>query len=182
MIRFLEKIRVCQFVFFILEAMSYNQSSVQKAYVNTGGFGTRSAMPFDEQLLQQPQQQQIPISPPPFHSPIAYETPVSQSSVGSHSSSSSSSTASSCGTSVEFETLRFKNNMCKSFEDDLFYCPRSLLSAQEQLTCEKMDIFMAEQMRDVQNLQQQSSSPSLSFARPKFNPYTSQSFSPAPNG
>lgn len=153
--------------------MPYNTPPPQPDYISINNFNMGSQIPLDTQQQQKQQlPQQMPISPPPFHSPLIYES-------GNRTSAGSSS-----GSSVDFDTLRYKNDMCKSFEDDLFYCPRSLLSAQEQLTCERMDMFMAEQLRECQVPQQKNvhtSSPTLGFSRPKFNPYTSQSFSPAPN-
>lgn len=83
------------------------------------------------------------------------------------------------------DTIRVKNDICKSFEDDLLYCPRSLLSKKEQIACEKLDIIMFEQFLEVRNQQGLSSSgkgiqnPNNAF--PKFNPYTSQSFNPVGN-
>lgn len=156
--------------------MPYNTPPAQSEYISINNF---NQLPTDPQqqgqpaLLQQ-QQQQIPMSPPPFNSPLVYD------------SSGSVSAGSSSGSSPDFDALKYRNDICKSFEDDLFYCPRSLLSAQEQLTCERVDLFMAEQLRDSQQQQQQQgsvnppASPKLGFQRPKFNPYTSQSFSPAP--
>lgn len=123
---------------------------MQTDYLNINNFKVGRSV-LDSQSQGQPQQQ-IPLSPPQFNSPL-----VSGSS----------------GSSVESDTLRYKNDMCKSFEDDLFYCPRSLLSAQEQVTCERMDMFLAEQFREYQMQTQLTSS-----ARPKFNPYTSESFNP----
>ncbi|GAV54578.1 hypothetical protein ZYGR_0AN00460 [Zygosaccharomyces rouxii] len=127
---------------------------MQADYMSMNNFTVGRKM-VDSQPQAQPQQQ-IPVSPPQFNSPL-----VSGSS----------------GSSVESDTLRYKSDMCKSFEDDLFYCPRSLLSAQEQITCERMDMFLAEQFREYQ-LQTQITL----NARPKFNPYTSESFNPGTHG
>lgn len=150
--------------------MPYNTPPSQSEYISINNF---NRFPTDSQQQTNPGlQQQVPVSPPPFNSPLVYE------------SSGSASATSSSGSSLDFDALKYKNDICKSFEDDLFYCPRSLLSAQEQLTCERVDLFMAEQLRELQQQQQTSmhpsSSPKLSLQRPKFNPYTSQSFSPAP--
>ncbi|SCU93169.1 LANO_0E03180g1_1 [Lachancea nothofagi CBS 11611] len=78
-------------------------------------------------------------------------------------------------------SLKVKNNICKSFEDDVFFCPRMLLSSQEQSKCQKMDQFLLDQMREVggSRLHEVSFLENLN-SQPKFNPYTSQSFSPAP--
>lgn len=123
---------------------------MQTDYLNINNFKVGRSV-LDNQTQGQTQQQ-IPLSPQQFNSPL-----VSGSS----------------GSSVESDTLRYKNDMCKSFEDDLFYCPRSLLSAQEQVTCERMDMFLAEQFREYQMQTQLTSA-----SRPKFNPYTSESFNP----
>lgn len=155
--------------------MSYNTPPSQSEYISINNFNQYPADP--QQLQGAPvslqQQQQVPVSPPPFNSPLIYE-----------SSGSGSGGSSSSGSSLDIDTLKYKNDICKSFEDDLFYCPRSLLSAQEQLTCERVDLFMSEQLREFQQQQHSSinpsSSPKLGLQRPKFNPYTSQSFSPAP--
>ncbi|SCU91859.1 LADA_0F12574g1_1 [Lachancea dasiensis] len=79
-------------------------------------------------------------------------------------------------------SLKKKNNICKSFEDDLFFCPRGLLSSQELSTCQKMDLFFLDQMREVNGGNSQGTNllNSLDAQPKKFNPYTSQSFSPAP--
>ncbi|QLQ79748.1 hypothetical protein HG537_0C03970 [Torulaspora globosa] len=146
--------------------MAFNTPPSQSEYININNF---NQFPLD---LREPQQQQ-PTSPPPFNSPLVYEN------------NGSSSSGSSSGSSLDFDTLKYKNDISKSFEDDLFYCPRSLLSEQEQLNCEKVDLYMAKQLREYQLALQQhslhSSSPNSNLVRPKFNPYTSQSFSPAPS-
>ncbi|SCU80955.1 LAME_0B05138g1_1 [Lachancea meyersii CBS 8951] len=91
-------------------------------------------------------------------------------------------------------SLKKKNNICKSFEDDVFFCPRGLLSTQEQSTCQQMDLFLLDQMREIGNariqgpkhLENMNMNMSMNMnmqMQPqlkKFNPYTSQSFSPAP--
>lgn len=147
--------------------MPFNTPPSQAEYISINNFNQ-----FTVDSQQQQQQQQHSTTPPPFNSPLVYD------------SSGPLSSASSSGSSLEFDTLKYKNDISKSFEDDLFYCPRSLLSAQEQLNCEKVDLYMAKQLGDYQlSLQQHplhSSSPKSNQVRPKFNPYTSQSFSPAP--
>lgn len=149
--------------------MPFNTPPSRLEYISINNF---NQFPMDSQSSQQ--QPQPPASPPSFSSPLAYDTNNGPLSAGSSSGSSS-----------DFDTLKYKNDISKSFEDDLFYCPRSLLSAQEQLTCEKVDLYMAKQLKEYQLSWQQhnlhSLSPKSGFARPKFNPYTSQSFSPAPN-
>ncbi|CEP62495.1 uncharacterized protein LALA0_S05e06920g [Lachancea lanzarotensis] len=79
-------------------------------------------------------------------------------------------------------SLKKKNNICKSFEDDLFFCPRGLLSTQEQSTRQQMDLILLDQMRES-GVSRPHGSQYLENMQPqpkKFNPYTSQSFSPAP--
>ncbi|SCW00415.1 LAFE_0C03686g1_1 [Lachancea fermentati] len=93
--------------------------------------------------------------------------------------------------SLESEmSLRLKNHICKSFEDDLFFCPRGLLSSQELSTCQQMDLLMLEHLRESAVDPMLTATPNsdsgaaaaagVLHAHPKFNPYTSQSFSPAP--
>ncbi|CUS23142.1 LAQU0S08e03048g1_1 [Lachancea quebecensis] len=81
-------------------------------------------------------------------------------------------------------SLKTKNNICKSFEDDLFFCPRGLLSSQELSTCQQMDLLLLDQMRDITAMHAAQTAdvgiPDHAHSQPKFNPYTSQSFSPAP--
>lgn len=78
-------------------------------------------------------------------------------------------------------SLKVKNNICKSFEDDLFFCPRGLLSSQELSTCQQMDLLLLDQAREI-NVPQALDPRAADnvHSQPKFNPYTSQSFSPAP--
>ncbi|SCU83346.1 LAMI_0C02872g1_1 [Lachancea mirantina] len=80
-------------------------------------------------------------------------------------------------------SLKLKNNICKSFEDDLFFCPRTLLSSQELSTCQQMDLLMLKQLQELSSMGSSSGAAILEQqlqGHPKFNPYTSQSFSPAP--
>lgn len=138
------------------------------------------------------QQQQQPITPPLFLAGAnANSNPNENANTNNvpplHFSGSSQNYA---VPDIDHSSIIYKNNICKSFKDDLFFCPRSLLSVEEQQACEKMDRLTAEQM----SLHQQnahtgsnpgslSSSPptsasSIFNSRPKFNPYTSQSFNP----
>lgn len=94
-----------------------------------------------------------------------YSPPLLQGNLSSSSVSSSPTTE---GGKSEM-SLKLKNNISKCFEDDLFFCPRGLLTSQELSTCQQMDLFMLEQIKETLPPQQ-----------PKFNPYKSQSFSPAP--
>lgn len=114
------------------------------------------------------------------------------------SSSSSSSTSSSAMSSLsmyqnkfnnelnesdsELLELKHRNDLSKLFEDDIFYCPRSLLS--------KQDIIKAERLLVEERLNHNSpysnnhpiiESPTLNTVNmhpTKFNPYTSKSFNP----
>ncbi|CCD26667.1 uncharacterized protein NDAI_0I00980 [Naumovozyma dairenensis CBS 421] len=107
----------------------------------------------------------------------------------------------------EFNSLRYKNDMNKSFEDDLFFCPRSLLSSTERKQCEEIDKFMIERNIELQHqqqifFQQQLKNANINIhdgidsikklsttskdvkntnnneSKRKFNPYTSASFNP----
>ncbi|AGO13027.1 AaceriAFL135Wp [[Ashbya] aceris (nom. inval.)] len=62
---------------------------------------------------------------------------------------------------------RYHKQISKSFQDDLIYCPRALLSKVELTQCYQLDMLLLME-------QQQQAQPSV-----KFNPYTSQSFNPA---
>ncbi|CAI4052774.1 hypothetical protein SKDZ_16G0480 [Saccharomyces kudriavzevii ZP591] len=138
------------------------------------------------------QQQQQPISPPLFLAGTRTNSNLSKS-VNTNtvpplrfSGSSQHYTI----PDIDHSSIIYKNNICKSFKDDLFFCPRSLLSLEEQRACEKMDRLTAEQMslhhqnaHPSSNPDSLSSSPptsasSIFNSRPKFNPYTSQSFNP----
>ncbi|QHS76512.1 uncharacterized protein SPAR_P00470 [Saccharomyces paradoxus] len=146
--------------------------------------------------LQQPQQQQQqqPISPPLF---LAGTGTSANSNLNKNANAStvppllfSRSSQHYVVPDIDHSSIIYKNNICKSFKDDLFFCPRSLLSLEEQQACEKMDRLTAEQMslyhqntRPSSNPGSLSSSPpnsasSIFNSRPKFNPYTSQSFNP----
>ncbi|KAL3228584.1 Uncharacterized protein RNJ44_02529 [Nakaseomyces bracarensis] len=84
--------------------------------------------------------------------------------------------------SPEVGSILHKNHICKSFEDDLFFCPRVLLSAQEQARCQEIDSLF------TQALPLEMASPSMNYNETaylrastpgKFNPYKSQSFNPS---
>ncbi|EJS41488.1 YPL229W [Saccharomyces arboricola H-6] len=141
--------------------------------------------------LQRPQQQQ-PISPPLFLAGAS-----ANSNLNTNAGTNNVPPLQFGGSpqnytipDIDHSSIIYKNNICKSFKDDLFFCPRSLLSVEEQQACEKMDRLTAEQMSlHHQNTHSSSNPGSLSSspptsassifnARPKFNPYTSQSFNP----
>ncbi|KAF4002134.1 hypothetical protein FOB22_005836 [Saccharomyces cerevisiae] len=143
--------------------------------------------------LQQPQQQQ-PISPPLF---LVGAGASENSNLNKNANTStippllfSRSSQHYVVPDIDHSSIIYKNNICKSFKDDLFFCPRSLLSLEEQQACEKMDRLTAEQMSLYHQNTQSSSNPgsmsssppnsasSIFNSRPKFNPYTSQSFNP----
>lgn len=74
-------------------------------------------------------------------------------------------------------------NMSKSFEDDLFFCPRSLLSKEELSQCSQIDLLYCQQQQQQQQIQQIQqnhvvSQQPVQQQRPRFNPYVSQSFNP----
>nr|CAI6676109.1 BPK_HP1_G0043050.mRNA.1.CDS.1 [Saccharomyces cerevisiae] len=77
-------------------------------------------------------------------------------------------------------TIMYKNNISKTFEDDIFYCPRSLLTPEEQVVYQEIDKYYMEQalLTQLQISQTYSSTPKEEKIV-KFNPYTSKSFSPA---
>ena len=77
-------------------------------------------------------------------------------------------------------TIMYKNNISKTFEDDIFYCPRSLLTPEEQVVYQEIDKYYIEQalLTQLQTSQTYSSTPKEEKIV-KFNPYTSKSFSPA---
>ncbi|CAH01767.1 uncharacterized protein KLLA0_C16027g [Kluyveromyces lactis] len=89
--------------------------------------------------------------------------------------------------SLPQESLLSKN-MSKSFEDDLFFCPRSLLSKEELSQCSQIDLLYNQHQQQIhQNHHQQLPLPvplqqqqnhQQQQQRPRFNPYTSQSFNP----
>lgn len=143
--------------------------------------------------LQQPQQQQ-PISPPLF---LVGAGASENSNLNKNANTSTippllfrRSSQHYVVPDIDHSSIIYKNNICKSFKDDLFFCPRSLLSLEEQQACEKMDRLTAEQMSLYHQNTQSSSNPgsmsssppnsasSIFNSRPKFNPYTSQSFNP----
>ncbi|AMD21404.1 HER125Cp [Eremothecium sinecaudum] len=95
---------------------------------------------------------------------------------------------------------RYHKQISKSFQDDLIYCPRTLLNKEELNQCYQMDMLMMMEMQQqlqqlpqhVQQLshpqqqqQQLLAGSATSGAAPqglqsiKFNPYTSQSFNPS---
>ncbi|CAI4049976.1 hypothetical protein SUVZ_13G3130 [Saccharomyces uvarum] len=78
-------------------------------------------------------------------------------------------------------TIMYKNNISKTFEDDIFYCPRSLLTPEEQAVYQEIDKYYMEQalLTQLQISQTYSSSTLKEEKTVKFNPYTSKSFSPA---
>lgn len=95
------------------------------------------------------------------------DSPQSPSASPINSSNSNSST------NHKNNTLRDRNDISRSFEDDWVYCPRSLLSHQEQITCQKIDLLAANSIL--------SSRHSSSSHQRRFNPYVSPSFSPTSN-
>lgn len=88
-------------------------------------------------------------------------------------------------TSPQTDSILHRNNICKSFEDDLFFCPRVLLSAQEQARCQEIDSLFTQ--ATMSSLHEVVTSPTINnntaFVRAstpgKFNPYKSQSFNPS---
>lgn len=125
---------------------------------------------------------------------------ISNSTIMHSPGSSNSSIMSSQGSSFsensilsyEFNPLRYRNDMNKSFEDDLIFCPRSLLSVSELKRCEELDRFMfnkALEFNKNNNIASINLHPSNSnnhnnnntsplSSGIKFNPYTSASFNP----
>ncbi|CCK70840.1 uncharacterized protein KNAG_0F01720 [Huiozyma naganishii CBS 8797] len=168
-----------------------------------------SNVPLFQQQQQQAQPQQYANSPVimPNTLPILLDESknLKRFNVNASRSNSSSSTASSVmsnGNSVMMNSSSFNTNdlagdmnlydikqkceLGKLFEDDVFYCPRSLLSKEELQTCEMLDKFLVHKMMmDSQPLLQQqdpylNQRQHLTNSVPKFNPYTSKSFNPSP--
>lgn len=78
--------------------------------------------------------------------------------------------------------LLMSKNLSKTFDDDVVFCPRSLLSSEELNTCQKLDVLLMEQQVSLSHSAPLSPSqqPSLvSMSSVKFNPYRSQSFNPS---
>lgn len=82
-----------------------------------------------------------PSSTPPGTGMMNSRAVSSSSSVSSDSSNPSSAMLLNFykGSVEDPASILYRNNICKSFEDDLFFCPRSLLSPQEQKKCQEID-------------------------------------------
>lgn len=150
------------------------------------------------QQQQHQQQQQQPLLQQQINNPLNFtNVPILDEFNGmkkfnvnaTRSNSSSSGTSSVMSSSFpnnlsvlldnDFEndlsSLKYKNDLSKLFEDDVFFCPRSLLSQNELKTCEIIDRYLVEKMTDFNG----NSIVGLSGQQqPKFNPYTSKSFNP----
>ncbi|EDO19380.1 hypothetical protein Kpol_1002p26 [Vanderwaltozyma polyspora DSM 70294] len=113
---------------------------------------------------------QLPQSPPPIGA-LTHNLFPTQG--GSPTVANSQHHRPGANINIELDSIRNKNDLSRSFEDDLIYCPRSLLSTQELLACEQLD-FMMFNNNNINQL-----SPDSSMGQPKFNPYTSQSFNPS---
>lgn len=116
-----------------------------------------------------------------------YSSSVSNSKNNSDIFSYNTANNSTVSSSEEFttqqdgmSTIMYKNNISKTFEDDIFYCPRSLLTPEEQVVYQEIDKYYMEQalLTQLQISQTYSSTPKEEKTV-KFNPYTSKSFSPA---
>ncbi|CCH60011.1 hypothetical protein TBLA_0C01980 [Henningerozyma blattae CBS 6284] len=94
-----------------------------------------------------------------------------------------------CNNNNGMTSIRDKNDLSRSFEDDLFYCPRSLLNNQELAKCQKIDYLFAANSNSSSSLHIHSSGspPTNKFVntssstcnnKNKYNPYLSQSFNP----
>lgn len=85
-----------------------------------------------------------------------------------------------------YDLLNIKNRS-KLFEDDVIFCPRSLLSQSELKTRDELDKFLMDRYNEYMifneqhfttNQQQQPLDDRKFSNLPKFNPYASQSFTP----
>lgn len=72
-------------------------------------------------------------------------------------------------TNLPQDVLVYRNNVAKTFQDDIIFCPRPFLTEEEQYTS---GIYYEQwqQMHAQLNHNQHS--------KPRFNPYSSQSFNP----
>lgn len=120
---------------------------------------------------------------------------IKRFNVNATRSSSSSSTSSSAMSSMsmyqnkytndsdpDLFDLKQRNDMSKLFEDDIFYCPRTLLSPND---IQKADMIIQEQNFNhnnniIQNnpIIESPNSTQVNMHPAKFNPYTSKSFNP----
>ncbi|CAI4035652.1 hypothetical protein SMKI_13G3030 [Saccharomyces mikatae IFO 1815] len=120
------------------------------------------------------------------HSFYSSSVPNSENNSGifSHNSVNNSRVSSNDEFTIQqdgMNTIMYKNNISKTFEDDIFYCPRSLLTPEEQVVYQEIDKYYMEQalLTQLQISQTCSSSTPKEEKTAKFNPYTSKSFSPA---
>lgn len=88
--------------------------------------------------------------------------------------------------SLSGDTVLYKyhKQISKSFQDDLIYCPRTLLNKDELNQCYQLDIMMMMEMNQQCQQNTQQNPASFGFVTQnlqsfKFNPYTSQSFNPS---
>lgn len=91
----------------------------------------------------------------------------------------------------DYELSSSIKNRNKLFEDDIIFCPRSLLSQSELKTRDEIDKFLLDRYNEYleTNEKKQAPSPHASFNShigeqnfnngPKFNPYASKSFTPS---
>ncbi|CCF56145.1 hypothetical protein KAFR_0A07110 [Kazachstania africana CBS 2517] len=114
----------------------------------------------------------------------------------SNSSSSSSSNSIMSNSTIEsmsfmdtleydLNPIKYKNDISKLFEDDVLYCPRSLLSSAELQKCEQFDKMLQNRFSNEQShlspiqQQQQQQQQQIINKNFKYNPYTSKSFNPS---
>lgn len=85
-----------------------------------------------------------------------------------------------------YDLLNIKNRS-KLFEDDVIFCPRSLLSQSELKTRDELDKFLMDRYNEYMisneqqhfHIQQQQQLDDRKYSNlPKFNPYASKSFTP----
>lgn len=122
-------------------------------------------------------------SPQSFYSSPSVPNSKNNSGIFSYNTANNSRVSSSDEFTTQqdgMNTIMYKNNISKTFEDDIFYCPRSLLTPEEQVVYQEIDKYYMEQalLTQLQISQSYSSTPKEEKIV-KFNPYTSKSFSPA---
>ena len=122
-------------------------------------------------------------SPQSFYSSPSVPNSKNNSDIFSYNTANNSRVSSSDEFTTQqdgMNTIMYKNNISKTFEDDIFYCPRSLLTPEEQVVYQEIDKYYMEQalLTQLQISQTYSSTPKEEKIV-KFNPYTSKSFSPA---
>ncbi|CAI4048580.1 hypothetical protein SKDZ_13G3070 [Saccharomyces kudriavzevii ZP591] len=123
------------------------------------------------------------VSPQSFYSPSASHS-NNNSDIFSYSTPNNSGVCSNDEFTDQkdcMNAIMYKNNISKTFKDDIFYCPRSLLTPEEQVVYQEIDKYYMEQalLTQLQISQPYSSSTKKEEKTVKFNPYTSKSFSPA---